>query len=44
MFFGNSKIRFFKTSWLDCEQYGENHYKKKEQNQHNSTLVKLLNY
>ena len=34
LFFGNSIIRFFKTSWLDCEQYGKNQYKKKEHKQH----------
>ena len=22
-------MRFFKISWLDCEQYGKNQYKKK---------------
>ena len=27
------RIRFFKVSWLDCEQYGKNPYKKKERNQ-----------
>ena len=38
--FGNS-IRFFKISslsWLDCEQYGKNQNKKKEQNQHISVF------
>ena len=34
MFFENSRIRFFKISWLDCEQYVQNQYKKKEHNQH----------
>ena len=29
MFFANSRKRFFKSSWLDCEQYGKNQYKKK---------------
>ena len=29
MFFENSRIRFFKISWLDYEQYGKNQYKKK---------------
>ena len=28
MFFGSLRIRFFETSWLDCEQYGKNQYKK----------------
>ena len=28
MFFENSKIGFFKISWFDCEQYGNNQYKK----------------
>ena len=28
MFFGNSRIRFSKISWLDCEQCGKNQYKK----------------
>ena len=32
VFFGNSKIRFLKISWLNCEQYGNNQYKKKEHN------------
>ena len=31
--FGNLRIRFFKVSWLDCEQYGKNQHKKKEHNQ-----------
>ena len=31
MFFENLRINFFKISWLDCEQYGKNHYKKKMQ-------------
>ena len=38
MFFGNSRIRFFQTSWLDCEQYGQNQYKKKEHNEHSSVF------
>ena len=38
IFFGNSQIRIFKISWIDCEQYGKNHYKQKEQNQHISVL------
>ena len=33
VFFGNLRIRFFKISSLDCEQYGKNQYKKKERNQ-----------
>ena len=28
MFFGNSRISFLKISWVDCEQYGKNQYKK----------------
>ena len=36
MFFENRE--FFKINWLDCEQYGKNHYKKKEHNQHSSVL------
>ena len=28
MFFGNLKVIFFKISWLDCKQCGENQYKK----------------
>ena len=31
MFFENLRIIFFKISWLDCEQYGKNHYKKRTQ-------------
>ena len=26
MFIGNSRIRFFKIIWFDCEQYGKNQY------------------
>ena len=26
MFFGNSIIRFFNISWLNCEEYGKNQY------------------
>ena len=37
MFLANSGIRF-KYSWLDCEQYGKNRYKKKEHNQHSSVF------
>ena len=33
MFFGNLRLRFLKISWLNCEQYGKNQYKKKEHNQ-----------
>ena len=33
-FFGNSRIRLLKISWLDCEQYKKNQYKKKEHYQH----------
>ena len=36
MFFANSRIRVFKISWLDCEQYGKNQYKKQERNQHST--------
>ena len=28
MFFGNSRKKLFKISWLDCEQYGENKRKR----------------
>ena len=31
MFFGNSKLRFFKIGWLNCGQSGKNQYKKKTQ-------------
>ena len=41
IFFGNLRIRFFKISWLDCEQYGKNQYKKKERNQQ-SSVFKVL--
>ena len=41
MFFGNSRIRFLKISWLDCEKYGKNQCKKKEHNQH-SSVFKML--
>ena len=44
MFFENSGIRFFKISWLDCEQYGKNQYKKKNNrinNQFNRQRVKI---
>ena len=32
MFFRNLRLRFLKISWLNCEQYGKNQYKKKEHN------------
>ena len=38
VFFGNSRIRFPKISWLDCGQCGKNQYKKKEHNQHSSVV------
>ena len=38
MFFGNSRVRFLKISWLDCGQCGKNQYKKKEHNQHSSVF------
>ena len=41
MFFANSRVRFFKISWFDCDQYGKNQYKKKEHNQH-SSVFKVL--
>ena len=41
MFFGNSRIRFFIISWLDCEQHGKNQYRKKEHNQHGSVFKAL---
>ena len=28
MFFGDSRINFLKISWLSCEQYAKNQYKK----------------
>ena len=28
MFFQNSSIRYFLISWVNCEQYGKNQYKK----------------
>ena len=37
MNFGNLRIRFFKLVG-SIEQYGKNHYKKKEHNQHISVL------
>ena len=30
MFFQNLRLIFFKISWLNCEQYEKNQYKKKE--------------
>ena len=30
MFFRNSRVRFFKISLVDCEQYGKSRCKKKE--------------
>ena len=36
-----SRTVFFKISWLDCEQYGKNQYKKKEHNQHSSAFKVL---
>ena len=41
MFFGNSRIRFFKISWLNCKHYGKNQYKNKEHNKHSSVLKML---
>ena len=29
MLFGDSRINFFKISWLDCEIYANNQYKKR---------------
>ena len=42
----NSRKRFFRISWLSCEQYGKNKYKKKKHNQHSSvfTVLKQLSY
>ena len=40
MFFGNSRIRFFKIIWLHCEQYGNNQYK---HNQY-SSVFKVLRW
>ena len=42
MFFGNSRIiGFFLISLLNCEQHGNNQYKKKKHNQ-DSLVFKLL--
>ena len=41
MFFGNLRIRVFRISWLDCEQYGKNQYMKQERNQY-SSVFKVL--
>ena len=41
MFFGGSRIRFFKICWLNCGQYDYNQYKKKEHNKH-SSVFKVL--
>ena len=41
MFFENSGIRFFEISWLDCEQYGKNQYKKN--NTIESTISSIVN-
>ena len=38
----NLRIGFFNISWLDCEQYGKNQYKKKEHNQHSSVLPFIM--
>ena len=38
MFSANSRTRFSKISWLDCEQYGKNRCKKKEHNQYSSVF------
>ena len=40
MFFANSRKRFFKSSWLNCEQYGKNQYKKKNK----INIVRCLKY
>ena len=40
--FGNSRIRFLKISWLDCEQYRKNQYKKKEHNQQLSIQIVMI--
>ena len=42
MFFGNSKINFFKIICLDCKPYGKNQYKKKEYNQYSSVLKECI--
>ena len=44
MFFASVRIRFFKISWLDCEQYGKNQHKKKEHNEHGSVFKLFDNF
>ena len=41
MFFASSRLRFFKISWHNYEQYGKDQHKKKEHNQH-SSVFKVL--
>ena len=41
IFFVNSRIRFFKITLLDCEQYEMNQYKRQENN-HHCSVFKLL--
>ena len=40
-FFANSRVFFFKISWLNGEHNGKNQYKEKEENQH-SSVFKML--
>ena len=42
MFLENLRIRFFKISWLDYEQYGKNKYKEKEHKVQQSWVFKVL--
>ena len=41
MFFANSRIYIFFIIWVNCEQYGKNQYKEKEENQHRSVFKVL---
>ena len=41
MFFENFRKRFLLISWLDCEQYRKNQYKKQERNQYISVFKEL---
>ena len=43
MIFRDLRLRFFLISWFNCKQYGKNHYKKKEHNQH-SSVFNYLNF
>ena len=39
---GTQTFDFFKISWLNCEQYRKNQYKKKEPNQDSSVFKVLI--